>query len=147
MAFMLDGVSHHQLQIRDQKASGFGWATFGWASGIIVTFVWHWIPWSSLSCNQASVPGLALIESMSSLTHQVHIALSEPVTSIDQEGSSVNSCPISPSLNPSIIRPYLCQVLSAERQRQIKIRPLVKSLLADINKRLCIPHWKRTWFH
>ena len=44
-----------------RKSSGFAWATLGWASCNIDTFVslvWDWILLSSLSHNQAYVPGL-----------------------------------------------------------------------------------------
>ena len=42
-----------------RKAHDFGWATFRWASCIIVTFVtlvYHWTLLSSLSYNQAYIP-------------------------------------------------------------------------------------------
>ena len=56
----------------------------GWAT-LRTLYSKHWTPWSSVSYNQVSVPGLMLIESTFSLAHQAHIALSEPKTSIVQQ--------------------------------------------------------------
>ena len=42
--------------------------------------------------------------SMSCKAHQAHIALSEPMTSVVQQGSSLGSCPTSPTFNPHYSR-------------------------------------------
>ena len=74
------------------------------------------------SWGQASVPGLTF-KSMSSKAYQVHIAQSEPMTSIVWWSLSLSSCPTSPSPNPHYNPAFrsltLCQVLSGGRQRQI----------------------------
>ena len=83
-----------------ERPLGFNWATFRWASCIIdtvVTLVLHWTQWCSLSYNQAYVPG-PRFGSMSSQAHQVHIALSGPMTGIVQQGSSRGSFPTFHSL-------------------------------------------------
>ena len=61
----------------ERAPTGFSWATNGWTSCIIDTFVtllWHWTLLSSLSYNQAYMPG-PRFRSMSSQAHQAHIAL------------------------------------------------------------------------
>ena len=61
--------------------------------------------------------------SMSCEAHQAYIALSEPMTSIVQQGSSLGSCPISLSINPHYKPTFgslnLCQLLSEGSQWQI----------------------------
>ena len=57
----------------------------------LVTLVWYWTLLSSLSYNQASVPG-PRFGSISSFAHQAHIALSGLMSSIVQQGSSLDSC-------------------------------------------------------
>ena len=47
------------------------------------------------------MPGLRF-RSKTSKVHQAHIALSGPTTSIDQQGSSLGSCPTFPSLKPAL---------------------------------------------
>ena len=69
------------------KGPSLGWATFGWANCNIdtfVTLVQHWILLSTLSYNQAPVPG-PRFGFMSNQVHQAHIALSGPLTSKDQQ--------------------------------------------------------------
>ena len=86
----------------------------------LTRIVYYWTSWSSLSYNQASVPGLTF-ESMSSKAHQAHIVLNESMTSIVQQ--SFGSCPTSSSLNPYYNPTFgsltLCHVLSGGRQRQV----------------------------
>ena len=58
-------------QTWSRKVSGFGWATFVWAScniDIVVTLVLHWTLLSNLSYNQAYMPR-RWFESTSSLAH------------------------------------------------------------------------------
>ena len=95
-------------------ATKFGWATFGWAMMSLTIIVSHWTSWSSFSYNQASLCGLTF-EFMTSKAHQAPIALSEPMISIVQQGSSLGSSMAFPSLNP-LNKPAfgsltLCQVL------------------------------------
>ena len=70
---------------------------------------WDWIPvsraigehsthWICLTKAKQVYFGLTF-ESMSSKAHLAHIARSEPMTSIVQQGSSLGSCPIFRSLN------------------------------------------------
>ena len=59
----------------------------------------HWTSWFSLSYNQAFMLGL-IFGSMSCKAHQTHIALSEPMISIVQQGSSLSLSLTSTSLNP-----------------------------------------------
>ena len=94
-------------QTWDQKALGFGWVTFRWASCIIdtfVSFVKHWTLLSSSSYNQASMPR-PRFGSMSSLVNQAHIALSGLMTSIVQQGSNLARARPSSPLNPHYNRP------------------------------------------
>ena len=67
------GSEKEQWQTWSRKAPNFDWATSGWVNCSIDSF------W------QASA-------------NQVHIALSEPMSYIDQQGSSLGSCPTSPPL-------------------------------------------------
>ena len=52
------------------------------------------------------MPG-PMFGSMFSRAHQAHIALSEPMTSIVQQGSSLGSCPTSLFLNPYYKRTFV----------------------------------------
>ena len=85
-----------QWKILGWKAHGFDWTTSVWAIWITATFniffLLHWTLLSSLSYNPASVRG-PRFGFMSSSAHQAHIALSEPMTSIARQGSSLGSCP------------------------------------------------------
>ena len=74
------GSEKGQWQTCGRKALGFGWATSGWASCIIDSF------W------QTSVL-------------QAHIALSEPMSNVDQQGSRLGSFPNFPSPYPHFNRP------------------------------------------
>ena len=83
-----------QRQTWGQKAPGFSWVTFGRATysiGTFVAFVLLWTSLSSLSYNQASVPG-PNHGSMSSKAHRLTLHC-EAMTSIDQEDSSLGSGP------------------------------------------------------
>ena len=57
------------------------------------------------------------------LPHQAHIALSEPMSSTDKQGSSLGSFPTFPSPLSPLLSAFglltLCQVVSGGRQRQI----------------------------
>ena len=59
-----------------------------------------------------------------SLAHQAYIALGEPVTGMDEQGSRLGSCPTFPSSNPQFKPTFgsltLCQVLSGGRQQQMQ---------------------------
>ena len=58
------------------------WLGYLWVgNNVFDSIVLHWASWSSLSYNQASVPG-PMFRSMSSKAHQPHIVLSELMTSI-----------------------------------------------------------------
>ena len=99
------GFEKEQWQTWGRKASRFDWATFGWVSCIIDTFVplvYHWTMLSNLSYNQAYVPG-PRFGFKTSLAHQAHITLSGSMSSIDKQGSSLGSGPTSP--NPNYNRP------------------------------------------
>ena len=82
------------------KTPSFDRATFEWASCIIdafFTLVQHWTWVSSLSYNQAYVSG-PRFWSISRLANQAHIALSDLMTSKDQQRSSFGSGPTFPDL-------------------------------------------------
>ena len=51
----------------------------------------------------------------------VHIAPSEPMTSIVQQGTRLGSCSTFPSLKPPLKKKTLCQILSGGKQRQISL--------------------------
>ena len=113
---MPDGVSING-RFEAERPPTSNWATFGWASCMIDTFVplvLHWTLLSSLSYNQAYG---SLFGSKTSQVHQAHIALSGPMTSIDQQGSTFSSP--NPHFNPTFRSLILCRVLSSGRQQQI----------------------------
>ena len=96
---------------------------------VIDSTVYHWTSRSSLSYNQAFVPGF-MFGSMSCKAHQAHIALSEPITSIVQQGSSFGLIPASPFFNPHYSQPlclWLCGKLCLVEGRDKY--PLGKNLL------------------
>ena len=72
--------------------------------GVIDSIILPWTSWFSLSFTQGSVPGL-MFGSMSCDALQAHIALSEPMTSIVQQGPSLGSSSTPPSLNLHYNRP------------------------------------------
>ena len=85
----------------------------------LTSIVEHWTPWSNLSYNQASMPGLRF-DFMFNKIHPAHIELSKPMSNIVQQGSGIGSCPTSPSLNrhynPNFGSLSLCEVLFGWRQ-------------------------------
>ena len=84
------------------------------------------------------MPGLTF-ESISSKDHQVHIKLSEPLTGIVQQGSSLGlnqtSASFNPHYNPTFGSLTLCQVLSGRRQRQINRKISVSPSQLKVNDR------------
>ena len=97
--FQSKAPKRNQWQTWSREAPSFGLATFGWVSCIIDSFgsfIEHWTLLSSLSYNQAYVPG-PRFGSKTSLTHHVHIALSWSMSYTDQQGSSLGSFPTYPS--------------------------------------------------
>ena len=90
----------------DSKPKGpwiFGWATFGWVSCNIDTFVplvKHWTLLSSLSYNQAYVQG-PRFGFISSFAHQAHIALWVDDQQSPASARARSSSPLNPHYNRS----------------------------------------------
>ena len=102
------------------------WTPFGWVGA-------QWPLASKYSTGhhcpiQAIIRHLCLVQCLGPCPTRLitHIALSEPMTSKVQKGSSLGSCPIIPSSNP-YLKPTLCQALSGKSLERKKPRVLGNS--------------------